>query len=922
MTSAHRENNFKIKKIKKMDAGNDSHEKGASLPLPISASSSAAEAAAEPTMTRRTPLPPTTDDDATLPILSHRRTPARRERQQASSATIVKAASALLLAAGSAAVLMKSNPHTNTIDTFLATLRQHYDDSSHSPREVLQQSLKVMTGATSFTFESAELAWEKSENAFRQLRYTTPLLLQEEDDERRRNHHGNGFGRALEGLLDGLLRRNNNKSSHNNGHNSNNNQNLRKKEGKNNTNNGNNNSSSNSSIKQQQQQQQQNLSRNLKKETNTNKEHPTQQHQHRRNAAAKMDSSSAQVTEVEALTKPGMGGGSEEQIINNNNNNEAPLLLAPLLGFCAILFMVASFVANTVRRRLPHEQRTVLDDTEAEIVEFYERAECGTLQTIPFLQDVDDLFDRGLEGEKREPRESIPRRMTRHPLKRSGSERIRSLSLGGGGDPSMMTTKTTASSRNSSLSLSNHVRSASDPSLSLMRQRSMIHHVDEHDEEKEEEDDNERILTARESSQCDLYYSRVLETLHYEDDDDDDEVDSLGEGQQLQEGVQGGAPRMDLEGEEEAGHDQECARITAPLLEDNSSSLLPVHNSNHGPIHVLGNVAESSDAIRMGSASVPQAADFIALDTMDTNESFASAQSKLGEEEGENNESNNNNNEDHRLRSRPQSPPSTNSSISSLTSEGYDIEAPFESSGGDLGHPEDTRRQMRQGDANGRKASSFPSSPPLQVSMPIILPMVAQEVPVENSNELSLYLSDHNREPVVPTKINYDDTPKRSNVDCPPQPRNSTGSIHKQTNEPPKQQQHPTTPLPRRVSFSPEVKVCTIPTREEEEEEDDDRDMEHAIIQYYSVRQGQYHGRRYHPHRNSSSASSSSNSSSSALLSVESYLYVMLFIVAVAIAVFSFLPPPPLNLSKGMMTAGDIYERAESLLSSQWDVEL
>ena len=55
-------------------------------------------------------------------------------------------------------------------------------------------------------------------------------------------------------------------------------------------------------------------------------------------------------------------------------------------------------------------------------------------------------------------------------------------------------------------------------------------------------------------------------------------------------------------------------------------------------------------------------------------------------------------------------------------------------------------------------------------------------------------------------------------------------------------------------------------------------------------------------------------------LSSEMYLYIMLFLVAIVIAVFSFMPPPHPNLSP--VSCGEMFLRAEKMLSSQWDVEL
>jgi len=55
-------------------------------------------------------------------------------------------------------------------------------------------------------------------------------------------------------------------------------------------------------------------------------------------------------------------------------------------------------------------------------------------------------------------------------------------------------------------------------------------------------------------------------------------------------------------------------------------------------------------------------------------------------------------------------------------------------------------------------------------------------------------------------------------------------------------------------------------------------------------------------------------------LSSEMYLYIMLFTLAIVIAVFSFMPPPHPKLSP--VSCGEMFLRAEKMLSSQWDEEL
>ena len=106
----------------------------------------------------------------------------------------------------------------------------------------------------------------------------------------------------------------------------------------------------------------------------------------------------------------------------------------------------------------------------------------------------------------------------------------------------------------------------------------------------------------------------------------------------------------------------------------------------------------------------------------------------------------------------------------------------------------------------------------------------------------------------------------------------SPGSATQPTSNICRHGQHPTimaeeeTEPPKRVSFSPEV--CELP-------------------------KGQPHQRRH-----------------------DVTLYIMLLAVAIAIAVFSLIPLHPSLSPIYSMTRDDILRRAESILSSQWDVEL
>lgn len=623
-------------------------------------------------------------------------------RRRGRGATFLKMTGALLFIAGSASVILTLHPTHLSSKTWSTFQQEYYPALQESLSTTLQSvprlSREVLEGTkataasmkTLFTAESAELAWEKSENAFHQLRHHS-VPLEEEPRE-------NMLGRALEGL-EGIfhMRRrgaNNINIRRGNGNKSNN---LRK-EGRN--------------SKQQQ--------RNMKKEASRD----------RRNAKA----DNHQANDPSSILSTKQEG--EEQQLNGWMSllSNSPLA-APLLAFCGIVFLVASLIMNLDHRRLHRERNTIiLDEKEAEIVEFYERVECGTSQTNPFLEDVKQGADE-------------------HPIKRSSSERW------------MMN-----SERN--LSDHHHHRSSSDSSL-------MRHHVIHPGAEMRE-------------NQCDLYYSRVLETLNY--DVDDDEVDLAEEEQE----------RMD-----NGGDDQECQQIT--ILE-NIASLT----------NEEGNEVESDKASKKADCSHLEEAE----DGIDT-ECFESAQSE--EVEGKKSH----------VRC-PQSPPSSSSSISSLTSEGYDIEAPF--SGEHDSHQGDSLK------VHGVKEASSP----LHFSTAIIMPG-PEEIVSRNlaPSDYSDYVSSTGA------------TPQRSNLY-----HDRCQSLIE--NEP---------KLQRRVSFSPEVEIREIPTRGEPKANHEQH---------------------------------------------ESYLYIMLFTVAITIIVFSLMPTahPSLSPVYNTMTRGDIFQRAESILSSQWDVEL
>lgn len=138
-------------------------------------------------------------------------------------------------------------------------------------------------------------------------------------------------------------------------------------------------------------------------------------------------------------------------------------------------------------------------------------------------------------------------------------------------------------------------------------------------------------------------------------------------------------------------------------------------------------------------------------------------------------------------------------------------------------------------------------------------------------------------------------------ADCPSSPPSSDSSISSLTSEVyadiesalPQQPQEfgdissssqVTTPKPtitrkrRSVSFSPQVKVREIPTQEVNSE----------------------------------------------MSSSEKYLYLMLFTVAIVITFCSLLPAPhpSLSVATSDLTAGELIQRADTILKSQWEVEL
>ena len=403
-------------------------------------------------------------------------------------------------------------------------------------------------------------------------------------------------------------------------------------------------------------------------------------------------------------------------------------LAAPLMAFFGVIFLIASLVIRPSqdRRRLDrlahfhHQGNLILDEDEAEIVEFYEK-EMEFGGTIPFLQEAEE-----------------------HPtLKRQSS--------------------------------CGFERKSSDSSLTKSFRRS--------------ESD-----PSRGTSQGDLYYSRVLETLHFDDEEEEYQV-------QLPE-----KEKEETEQKLDSEIDQEC-RIT---LFENISSLSEEDEGEPGRKACVGDASTKLS----GSIEVPHSPQHQLMRENDDDTCFVSAQSQ-GMREGE---------EGDQEQPRPESPQSTSSTISSLTLEPeYDIEAP----------------------------------PKKKDALSPLHELVAE---VMAGPDTSLPTTDMKSEnDVSPTSA----TPPRSNLH---QDRQQQQSIVKSKMK-----------LSRRVSFSPDIKVREIPstTRKQHDE-----------------------------------------------LSPEMYLYIMLFFVAVAIAMFSFMPAHPTLSPVYSMTRGEMLERAERMLSSQWELEL
>ncbi|KAL3757101.1 hypothetical protein ACHAWU_002940 [Discostella pseudostelligera] len=447
---------------------------------------------------------------------------------------------------------------------------------------------------------------------------------------------------------------------------------------------------------------------------------------------------------------------------------------APLLTFCGILFLIASLVVGS---RLAFDysnsssngvrgSRIILDEDEAEIVEFYEKE--LSLQTIPFLQDEED--DDVHEPTAGTSRVVAEEEEDREPhLHQNSPTRCNTL----------------------------HHRSASDSSL-------MRHH-------------HHRSGSEIRQSQGDLYYSMVLQTLNYDEDvnigggDEDNEILHLSE----------------VDDHEEKKEDEDCR---GPMIMENVSSLTE------------DGLADSNDD--------------------EDDDDLASFKSAKSEEEEVSQEQEC---DDHHHHDLTQGPPSSHSSMSSLTSDGYDIEAACGS------------RRVREDASTKHNSGShdddamFDNSHPLSSPSYALSPTAISRRLSQASRRLALTAAtDSDQDDVHPTASAP--TPPRSNLHR--DRRRHDDLVTNNTNI------EDTKQLSRRVSFCNEVKVRRIP--------------------YWTQSAKQ----QCHE------------------LSSESYLYFMLFAVAIVIVIFSLMPANPSLSPIHSMDRVDIFQRADTILSSQWDVEL
>ncbi len=466
-----------------------------------------------------------------------------------------------------------------------------------------------------------------------------------------------------------------------------------------------------------------------------------------------------------------------------------PWAAASLLAFCGILlFLIASLVvgsrlaldyssnkiSNRRRRRRSSSSssncRIILDENEAEIVEFYEK-EFTSLQTIPFLQDDDEhhhnvvVVAKSSTAEVDDEDTQVPHQH-QHLLLDSPTRHINYKPL-------------------------EHHRSASDSSL-------MRHHPPRRGSETRQ-------------SHGDVYYSMVLQTLIHDEDIICDEALHLSEVEDKNDDGGGGG-------------DEKEDYIGQTVLVENVSSLTEEE--------------EYQEAVNVDVASY--VAELNNYDVDDDDDDSASFKSSQSEEEIASQE--HPCDDQHRL---PQSPTSSHSSMSSLTSDGYDIEA---ACGSMRVHKEASMKHT-----SGTHDDSTTTTRLAQVSRRFALTAAM----------------DSDQEDVWPTASVP--TPPRGDLR---RERRHLNDLAKSTYS------EPTKQLSRRVSFCKEVKVRRIPWTQSTKQQ---------------------------CHEISSS---------------ECYLYFMLLTLAIVIGIFSLMPANPCLSPIHSMDRVVIFQRADTILRSQWDVEL
>ena len=557
----------------------------------------------------------------------------RRPRRTLGSRMSFKTSLLVLITAGAtAAVILHGHRYPSasasiinikaTVSEHLTTLQQKHPalnirlpSVQNSPwprisREFIKGSkaaaASLQTQTLSFTAESAELAWEKSENAYSQLRH-----LEEEEEENEEVVSTTKENNWIEGIFH--LRR---------GVGGNANNNLRRKEGRNT------NVSNNNNNKQHRQQQ-----RNTNKENN-----------HRRTTMKANNDHHDEHSNAAATTTNGQEKGG---LLIMEFISKSPMA-ASLLAFCTLLFLGGSFIVSSSSNHsemLFRRNSLLLDENEAEIVEFYEKEmEGGMLSQQHPSVPLFDHHDHHHLLSDHDDNEGGGGTITHHP-----APILKRASTGGSTDIRLMKNSPERNQSDSCLSRTatrlsynhhHHVRSSSDSALS----RHLFI-------------GGESSSTLLKGSKCDLYYSRVLqdiETLDYEDDVVEDlQVDNdVAEAE--------GGEAMIRNGREDAMElgDQEC-QFT---LMENLSSLSEEKDDADADRIVKGDGTEDVQTSTAAPPATPSHPQTTVSGEGEDDTCFESAHSEERED------------------SRPQSPQSQSSSISSLTSEGYDIESPFRGS--------------------------------------------------------------------------------------------------------------------------------------------------------------------------------------------------------------------------------------------------